>query len=206
LVVGGDHSLAIGTLAGLSDACDRLGLIWIDAHADFNTPASSPSGNIHGMALAVACGQGHRELRMIADRDPMVAEEDVYLLGTRDIDAEEAEALATSGVVHVPMAAFRAADARAVVRAACGALAARCDHVHLSFDIDVLDPGEVPASGTPVAGGLSLAEAEGVIREIGGGGCVRSAEFVEYNPTLDRGALSGKAVIRLIAALVDGKC
>lgn len=202
LVVGGDHSLAIGTLAGLADSCERLGLIWIDAHADFNTPSTSPSGNIHGMSLAVACGEGHRDLRLIADRDPMVREEDVFLFGVRDIDKEERESLSASHVHAMTVEQWRRAGLVAAVMCACDALEARCDQIHLSFDIDVLDPTFAPATGTPVPGGLTPEEARDVLAAIGRRGKIDSAEFVEYNPELDPEGKTGDLTLSLIEALL----
>ncbi|MBW7904121.1 MAG: arginase [Phycisphaerae bacterium] len=202
LVVGGDHSLAIGTLAGLSDACRRLGLLWIDAHADFNDPATSPSGNIHGMSLAVACGNGHRDLLLISDYNPMVDEQDVYLLGPRIFDVGERENLAASRVHLLGTDEWRA---RGIVDAALSAardLAAGCDHLHVSFDIDVLDPAFVPGTGTPVPGGITADEARVLLAALGRQGLVASAEFVEYNPSLDQDGRTGGLVLELIAALL----
>lgn len=202
LVVGGDHSLAIGTLAGLSDACRRLGLIWIDAHADFNDPATSPSGNIHGMSLAVACGNGHRDLLLISDYNPMVEEQDVYLLGPRIVDEGERQNLAASRVHLLSTDEWRA---RGIVDAALGAardLAERCDHLHLSFDVDVLDPPFVPGTGTPVPGGITAEEAGALLGALATQGLIGSAEFVEYNPGLDPDGRTGGLVLELIAALL----
>lgn len=202
LVVGGDHSLAIGTLAGLSDSCRRLGIIWIDAHADFNTPTSSPSGNLHGMSLAVACGRGHPALRQIADRDPMVDEADVYLLGCRDIDPPEEELLADSGVKLLRQSEWRGQGLVETVVKAARELVSRCDHVHLSFDVDVLDPAGGLGTGTPVPGGILETEARHVLEELGKTGCIHSAEFVEYNPELDPNNRTGTIVLELIQTLL----
>lgn len=202
LVIGGDHSLAIGTLAGLSDSCERLGLLWIDAHADFNTPHSSPSGNIHGMSLAVACGHGLPDLRAIASLDPMVREEDVVLLGCRDVDPGEREQLARSGVRVCGVEDWRRRGVAGAAREAVESLASRCDHVHLSFDIDVLDPRHVPGTGTPVEGGLERDEALELLQALGETGTIRSAEFVEFNPKLDLDGRTGKLLLDLIEALL----
>lgn len=204
LVVGGDHSLAIGTLAGLADSCKRLGILWLDAHADFNDPGSSPSGNIHGMSLAVACGIGNRDLRSIADRDPMLDETDVYLLGVRDIDPGEQENLDEANVTALTVKGWRKAGLVQTVLDAASSLKSRCDHIHLSFDIDVLDPAEAPATGTPVAGGLSADEARQVLRALGESGLINSAEFVEYNPELDADDRTGKLTMELLAAFFGG--
>lgn len=204
LVIGGDHSLAIGALAGLSDSCRRLGLIWIDAHPDFNTPVSSPSGNIHGMSLAVACGHGHETLRAIADRDPLVMEEDVALFGCRDIDAGERRALVASRVSLYTTADWRQRGITTELLAAARRLAQRCDHVHLSFDIDVLDPAFAPGTGTPVADGLHPDELIPAFAELARARLIHSAEFVEYNPKLDVDWRTADVMIDLIAASVRG--
>ncbi|RMF71062.1 MAG: arginase [Planctomycetota bacterium] len=202
LIIGGDHSLAIGTLAGLSDACKRLGLIWIDAHADFNKPGTSPSGNLHGMSLAVACGYGVPELRRIAGRDPMIAEADVHLLAVRDLDRGERELLESTQVRCVPASELLAGDPTQTVCAAARQLRSVCDHVHLSFDIDALDASLVPGTGTPVPGGLSVEQAERMLQALSRDDAVDSAEFVEYNPSLDEGARTGQTMLRLIEALM----
>ncbi len=198
LIVGGDHSLAIGTLAGLADTCKRLGLLWIDAHGDFNTPRSSPSGNAHGMSLATACGHGFLELKQIAAREPMVRPEDVFLLGVRDLDRVEREALEASPVNLDDMPTWRERGLLPRLNAALDALGSRCDHIHLSFDIDVLDPPLVPGTGTPVAGGLTMAEALEVLQTLSARDQLASAEFVEYNPRLDRDGQTAQRVRELI--------
>ena len=202
LVIGGDHSLAIGTLAGLSDACERLGLIWIDAHADFNTPETSPSGNIHGMSLAVACGMGPRDLRLISDFEPIVEERDVFLLGPREIDPGERENLADTHVHLFGTDEWRQRGIATIATAAAEALRQRCDHAHLSFDIDVLDPPLVPGTGTPVAGGLTAQEALDLLAALGRQGVIASAEFVEFNPELDPGGRTTAMTLQLIEALL----
>jgi arginase len=202
LVVGGDHSLAIGTLAGLSDACRRLGLIWIDAHADFNTPESSPSGNVHGMSLAVACGYGHRQLRSIADRDPLVDVQDVFLLGPRALDAGERVQLERAQVRWISTEEWRKRGIVETVLDAAAELAGRCDHVHLSFDVDALDAAIVPGTGTPVSDGLLVNEAHEMLAELNRRALIQSAEFVEYNPGLDRNGQTAAVTIDLMLALL----
>ncbi|MGE3180488.1 MAG: arginase [Phycisphaerae bacterium] len=209
LITGGDHSLAIGTLAGLADSCERLGLLWIDAHADFNTPYTSPSGNIHGMSLAVACGRGHHELRAIAESEPMIEDDDVHLFGCRDLDAGEIENLDDSDVHLLVMEDWRKAGIVASVLAAAKRLSETCDHVHMSFDIDVIDPGFVPGTGTPVAAGLTADEASTLLKELGSLGVLGSAEVVEYNPTLDTdgrptGNLTRDLIVTLLTASKSG--
>ena len=206
LIAGGDHSLAIGTLGGITDSCKRLGIIWIDAHADFNTPITSPSGNIHGMSLAIACGHGHREFRAIAEYDPMVEEADVYQLGCRDVDPGEVENLAETKVTWLRMDAWRKAGLVKTAVDAVRKLGAACDHVHLSFDIDVIDPALVPGTGTPVGGGLSAVEARELLSELGKLGVFKSAEIVEYNPSLDAkdrrtGILTRDLIVTFVSAM-----
>jgi arginase len=209
LITGGDHSLAIGTLAGVTDACRRLGILWIDAHADFNTPLTSPSGNIHGMSLAIATGRGHRELKAIAESEPMAEDADVYLLGCRDIDEGEVDNLQESEVHWLTMQQWRQAGVVRTALAAAQDLAGRCDHIHMSFDIDVIDPVFVPGTGTPVKGGLSSQDALTLLTELGRSGVLRSAEVVEYNPTLDTpdratGRLTCDLIVALMEALARG--
>lgn len=206
LIVGGDHSLAVGTLAGLSDACQRLGLIWIDAHGDYNTPETSPSGNLHGMSLAIACGYGLAELRQISTKQPAIRESDVHLLAVRDIDSGERDRLDASEIHVLDIDAIRAAGVVDATTAAARQLASVCDHVHLSFDIDALDAHEVPGTGTPVPGGLTTAEAESLLAALGRTGIIASAEFVEYNPTLDQGEKTATLTLRLILALLTTQC
>lgn len=202
LIIGGDHSLAIGTLAGLSDSCDRLGVIWIDAHADFNTPASSPSGNIHGMSLAVACGDGLLDLRLIADRDPMINAGDIAIFAARDIDPGELEALEEHAVSWMGVDELRREGVTSTVLAAARRLAEECDHVHLSFDVDALDPSVMPATGTPVPAGLTSAEAIDMLTALGESDLIDSAEFVEFNPELDRSGAASELIMKLVSALV----
>lgn len=203
LIVGGDHSLAIGTLAGISDSCRRLGILWIDAHADFNTPVTSPSGNVHGMSLATACGRGHRELKAIAESEPMAEEQDVCLLGCRDLDPGEIENLQDSSVRWRTMQQWQREGLTATATESLLRLGGQCDHVHLSFDIDVLDAEHVPGTGTPVAGGLSPDEARELLTELGRTRVLRSAEVVEYNPRIDAAdRRTGRLTCELIACLM----
>lgn len=202
LAIGGDHSLAMGTLAGLSDACQRLGLIWIDAHADFNTPETSPSGNLHGMSLAVSCGRGISDLRQIAAREPVIREEDVFLFGVRDVDPGERKLLRASKVTMISAGEWRRTGVLRAIERAYQTLATRCDHIHVSFDVDVLDPPVAPATGTPVPGGLTADQALKVAYLLSSFDRIRSAEFVEYNPKLDTSSATGALVLDLVASLL----
>jgi arginase len=205
LIIGGDHSLAIGALSGLSDACRRLGILWLDAHADFNTPATSPSGNIHGMGLAIACGLGHVDLRLVGDCDPMVEPKDVILFGARDLDTGERELLAESQVRLVSVEELRRRGVAEAMREAAEQLNASCDHVHLSFDVDVMDAAFVRGTGTPAPGGLTPDEARAALLALASTGHVASAEFVEYNPSLDPDGSTGRLTLDLMVEFLAAR-
>jgi len=199
IVLGGDHSIAMGTIAGLARISPRVGLLYFDAHGDFNTPASSPSGNIHGMPLAVALGLGDERLLDLAPRRPMVRREDAALIGIRDIDPEERRLIHEKGPASFTV---RDVDERGMrsVMAECIALTSGCDRLHVSFDMDVLDPMHAPGTGTPVEGGLTLREAHLAMEMLADDGRVRSIEIVETNPILDTGNRTGQLAAGLIAS------
>jgi arginase len=183
LVLGGDHSISIGTVSGVARS-GRTGVIWVDAHADFNTPETSPSGNIHGMPLAVLTGLGHPELVGIGGEGGSVRPEDVVLLGVRSIDPEERDLLLEAGVHVYTMKEIDAYGAARVVRQAISDLS-HLERVHLSFDLDVIDPEIAPGVGTPVRGGLSYREAHLLMELLNESGAITSLDIVEVNPILD---------------------
>ena len=202
LVLGGDHSIAVGTVAGLAahyhSGGQRIGLIWIDAHADMNTPGTSPSGNVHGMPLACCMGNGPQELTHILGFAPKVEPRNVALVGLRDVDRLEAAAVRGTGVTAFTMRDIDERGLRAViedaVRAACDGTAG----FHLSFDMDSVDPREAPGVGTPVRGGLTYREAHLAMELLCDSGRMIAAEVVEVNPVLDeanRTALLGVELI-----------
>lgn len=179
MLVGGDHSLAMGTLAATTAHHPRTAVIWIDAHADFNTLETSPSGNPHGMPLAVACGLGMPLFTGLYER--FVAPQDVLLIGARAIDPEEAELLAQHGIWHVTVADLRETGVTALVAAAKQRFAGAA--VHLSFDFDAISSEFFSATGTPVAEGLTPAEGEALLRAIAASGMpVVSNDWVEFDP------------------------
>ncbi|HWQ14345.1 MAG TPA: arginase [Roseiflexaceae bacterium] len=184
LVLGGDHSLAIGSVAGV--ACGRrIGLIWVDAHADFNTPETTPSGNIHGMSLAALSGRGHPALAAILGPPPVLRSGDIALVGVRDIDALEREALRASGIhiytMHdIDRRGMASVMDEAIVRVSVGTAG-----FHVSFDLDVLDPNEAPGVGTPVLGGISYREAHLAMELVASSGRLLGLDLVEVNPILD---------------------
>jgi arginase len=189
LVLGGDHSVAIGTLAGLS-RCFRkkkkqAGLIWIDAHADMNTPESSPSGNVHGMPLACCVGMGPRELTHLFGYAPKVAPRNVALVGVREVDQLEAPHVRDSGVRAFTMRHIDERGLRAVMEEAIEIASSGTAGFHLSLDMDFLDPGEAPGVGTPVRGGAAYREAHLAMEMICDSGKMLSMEVVEVNPVID---------------------
>ncbi|MCZ7648750.1 MAG: arginase [Planctomycetota bacterium] len=204
LVLGGDHSLAIGTLAGLARGARRgrrnLGLLWVDAHGDCNTPATSPSGNIHGMPLAVALGLGPPSLRDLAPQ-PMAAPEHTVLFGVRNLDAGEKRNLKSLGATVVTMRQIDELGVYAAMQLALRKVCGGTDGFHLSFDIDSLDPRFAPGVGTPVQGGLTVREAHLLMELVADTGKLASCELVEVNPVLDeRNATAALAVDLLYSA------
>lgn len=202
LVLGGDHSVAVGTVAGVSHALrqkgEKIGLIWIDAHADMNTPDSSPSGNVHGMPLACCLGQGPEELTGIFGYAPKVEGRNVVLIGIRDVDRRERDVVRESGVTAFTMRDIDERGLRNVMEEAIARAGGGTAGFHLSLDMDAVDPDEAPGVGTPVRGGMTYREAHLAMETICD--CTRmiSMEVVEVNPVLDdanRTALLGVELV-----------
>ncbi len=189
LVLGGDHSIAIGTVSGMSShfrkAGMKLGLIWIDAHADMNTPATSPSGNVHGMPLACCIGLGPSALTQIGGSAPQVEATSVALVGLRSVDEVEGLNVRGTGVHPFTMRDIDERGLRAVISEAIEIVTAGTAGFHLSFDMDAVDPREAPGVGTPVRGGITYREAHLAMELIGDSGRMTSLEIVEVNPVLD---------------------
>lgn len=200
LVLGGDHSVAIGTQAGLARHSKDRGLIWFDAHADINTHESSPSGNIHGMPVSAALGFGHP---LLADFDQPGAKlpvENVCIIGLRDVDAAEAEILAASGVTYYTMRDVDEIGLKRCVENAMEVAGKATGGVHLSFDLDACDPSVAPGTGTKVEGGLTYREAHLAMEMLADWGRITSLEFVEVNPLLDVENKTGAFAVGLIAS------
>ena len=189
LVLGGDHSAAIGTVAGVSrhfaKSGKKLGLLWIDAHADMNTPDSSPSGNVHGMPLACIIGLGPAELTGIASRVPMVDPTNVAIVGLRSVDDIERLNVRGAGVHPFTMRDIDERGMRTVMQEAIHAVSSGTSGFHLSFDLDAVDPAEAPGVGTPVHGGITYREAHLAMELVCDSGLMTSLEMVELNPVLD---------------------
>jgi arginase len=202
LVLGGDHSVAVGTVAGVAASYrqrgEKIGLIWIDAHADMNTPESSPSGNVHGMPLACCLGLGPSELTEILDFAPKVDPHNVVLIGIRDVDAREAGEVRKSGVTVFTMRDIDERGLRFVMEQAIAIAGRGTKGIHLSLDMDSVDPDEAPGVGTPVRGGMTYREAHLAMETVSDSGRMISMEIVEVNPVLDsanRTALLGVELV-----------
>jgi arginase len=189
LVLGGDHSLAAGSVAATAEFVKRenkpLGLIWVDAHGDINTPASSDSGNVHGMPLASLLGPEPAELSRIGGFSPKVAPEHTVLIGIRNLDAREKEILRDSGTHVFTMKDIDRGGIASIVEQALALAGHGTAGIHVSFDLDVCDPAIAPGVGTPVKGGLDYREAHMVMEMIADSGLLRALDIVEVNPILD---------------------
>ena len=190
LVMGGDHSVAVGTAAGVSSwyrkRSKRVGLVWLDAHADMNTPESSPSGNIHGMPLAAIAGYGPDELTQLAGPKPMVNPRNISLVGVRDIDAKERKIIKDSGVHVFTMRDLDERGMREVMAEALRIAQDETDGICVSLDLDFVDPADAPGVGTPVRGGVTYRESHLALEMIADTKAVASLEIVEVNPVIDQ--------------------
>ncbi len=185
LVLGGDHSIAMGTVAGAASDDESLGIVWFDAHGDFNTPETTPTGNIHGMALAAILGTASFGGSAWA-HTPAVSAENVALVGARDIDDGERDLLRDSDVTVYTMSDIDARGAPEIAREALSVATDGTDGLHVSLDLDWLDPAEAPGVGTPVRGGVSYREAHSAMEAVAEHrDQLRSFELVEVNPILD---------------------
>ena len=202
LVLGGDHSIAVGTFSGMAEACrkrgQRLGLIWMDAHTDMNTPGTSPSGNVHGMPLACLIGTGPKALTRLNGWGPKVDPKNVVLIGTRDVDLDERPLVRRSGVRVFTMRDIDERGMRTVMHEALAVAGEGTDGIHLSLDMDGVDPREAPGVGTPVRGGFSYREAHLAMEIICDSKLMRSMEVVEVNPILDEANRTALLAVELV--------
>ncbi|QTM97928.1 arginase [Sediminibacillus dalangtanensis] len=205
LVLGGDHSIAIGSLAGIAKHYENLGVIWYDAHGDLNTADTSPSGNIHGMPLAVNLGLGHERLTNILGYQPKIKPENIVLIGARSLDEGEKELIRETGIKVYTMHEVDRMGMSAVITEVTDYLKDRTDGVHLSLDLDGLDPGDAPGVGTPVIGGLSYRESHLAMEMLAETDMVTSAEFVEVNPILDEKNKTAVIAVGLMGSLFGEK-
>lgn len=202
IVLGGDHSVALGTLAGLSDHYERLGVIWFDAHADMNTEETTPSGNIHGMPLAASLGYGHERLVHLYKRGAKIDPDHVVIIGARSIDPGERALIRQLGVLVYTMHDIDKYGIAKVIDWTIEHFQERSvDGLHLSLDLDGLDPVDSPGVGTPVPGGLSYRESHLAMEMLAETNLLTSAEIVEVNPILDDRNKTADVAVSLMASL-----
>jgi arginase len=199
IVLGGDHSIALGTLGGLASVYGPGGVIWLDAHGDLNTPATSPSGNVHGMPLAAALGRDVESFASEAWPLPAVLPEHVVLIGVRSLDESEREFVRESGIGIYTMSELDRRGIEPVMREALERVKG-APFVHVSLDMDVVDPEMTPGVGTPVRGGLSYREAHLALELVAESELMTSLEIVEVNPILDRGNETATLAVELAAS------
>ncbi|MCM3675936.1 MULTISPECIES: arginase [Peribacillus] len=205
LVLGGDHSIAIGTLAGVAKHYENLGVIWYDAHGDLNTEDTSPSGNIHGMPLAVSIGVGHPDLINIHGFAPKVKPENIVIIGARSLDEGEKELIREKGIKVFTMHEIDRMGMSRVMEECIDYLRERTDGVHLSLDLDGVDPADAPGVGTPVIGGISYRESHLAMEMLAESNLITSAEFVEVNPILDERNKTAIVAVALMGSLFGEK-
>ena len=199
LVLGGDHSVALGTLGGLAKARGAGGVLWIDAHGDLNTPESSPSGNVHGMPLAAAIGLADGRFESDAWTIPAVEPHRVALVGLRSLDVREQERIRELGIKAYTMSDIDRIGIERAIRESLAHIAGP-GFVHVSLDMDALDPEVAPGVGTPVRGGLSYREAHLAMELVSESGLAGSLEVVEVNPILDRENATAALAVELVAS------
>ena len=208
LVLGGDHSIVLGSLAGLAATAKKegksIGVLYVDAHGDFNTPETTPSGNVHGECLAASAGLGLPELTNLYFEGQKVDPKNICFVGTRDLDPGEKQLMKQAGVTVFTMSDIDCQGFPAIVRQVL-AFFKKVDLIHVSFDMDVLDPMFAPGTGIPLPGGMTNREALLLMEEIATTGKVRSAEIVEVNPILDVRNQTAILAVSLAARLLGEK-
>jgi arginase len=204
LVIGGDHSIALGSISGVAAVHKQVGVIWVDAHADFNTDQTSPSGNIHGMILAALAGVGHPSLTQVTGWGPKLNTQNLVIVGARDLDSGEQALLRQHGVHVFTMSDIDQQGMTAIMQQAI-AIAGQHDGLHLSLDMDGLDPREAPGVGTPVRGGLNYREAHLAMEMIADSGKLVAMDVVEVNPILDRENATAQLAVELVLSALGKK-
>jgi arginase len=202
LVIGGDHSIAFGTIAGVLQHKKSIGVIWFDSHADLNTAETTPSGNIHGMSLALALGIGHPALTAIGGAEKRIDPSKLVIIGARSLDDGERALIRKLGIKVYTMHDIDKLGMTQVMEETIARVADGTDGVHLSLDMDGLDPEDAPGVGTPVIGGISYREGHLAMELLSEANCVISAELVEVNPILDHMNKTAKVGVELICSLM----
>ncbi|WP_128895560.1 arginase [Longirhabdus pacifica] len=205
LVIGGDHSISIGSIAGISKYYENLGVIWYDAHGDLNTPDTSPSGNIHGMPLAASLGLGHEKLTTIAGYAPKVKPENIVIIGARSLDAGEKQFIRQHNIKTFTMHDIDRIGMTSVIEKTIDYLKPKTDGIHLSLDLDALDPIDAPGVGTPELGGITYRESNLALELLAESELITSAEIVEVNPILDEKNKTANVAIALLGSLLGEK-
>jgi len=207
MLLGGDHAVAIGSVSAVAKHCREHGkhlrVIWLDAHADANTPDMSPSGNLHGMPVSVLCGQGPLAFQAMthADGAPLMSPQDLRMLGVRSVDAQEREWVHAQNIEIYDMRYIDEHGMRAAMHQALMGVDPHTHHLHLSLDADGLDPSIAPGVGTPVPGGLNYREAQLCMEMLADTGAVRSVDVVELNPACDQRNQTADLLVDLLQSL-----
>jgi len=204
VMLGGDHCLGLGSISAVARHCRErrraLRVLWLDAHADFNTASISPSGNMHGMPAAALCGYGPDELTRLSGAGPALSAGDLRLIGVRSVDSQEKRLVRDAGIEVHDMRAIDEKGMRQVMRTALRDVE-RGVHLHVSFDVDFLDPEIAPGVGTTVRGGPGYREAQLCMEMIADTGCLASLDIVELNPALDVRNQTAEVAVDLVASL-----
>lgn len=200
LILGGDHSIAIGSISGVSKHYENLGVIWYDAHGDLNIPEESPSGNIHGMPLRILAGDGDDKLVNIANYAPKVKPENIVLIGMRDLDVGERQYIKDNNIKTYTMAEVDRYGIKQVIEETIDYLKEKTDGIHLSLDVDALDPVETPGTGTRVLGGLTYRESHFALELLHNSNLVTSMDLVEVNPLIDHNNDTAEQAVGLVGS------
>jgi arginase len=204
LMLGGDHALAIGSIAAVAAHCRRSGrdlrVLWLDAHTDFNTSTITPSGNIHGMPVACLCGIGPEPLVRLGGPQPALVPAQVRQIGIRSVDQDEKRLVKEHGLDIYDMRYIDEVGMRQTMEQALAGLGPRT-HLHVSFDVDILDPGIAPGTGTPIPGGVNYREAQLIMEMIADTGLLASLDVVEVNPALDNRNTTAQLAVDLVESL-----
>lgn len=200
LVLGGDHSIAIGSISGISPHYENLGVIWYDAHGDLNVPEESPSGNVHGMPLRVLAGDGDERLVNIYEEGPKVKPENIVLIGMRDLDEGERRYIKENNIRTYTMADVDRIGIKQVIEETIAYLKDKTDGIHLSLDVDALDPTETPGTGTCVLGGLTYRESHFALELLHNSNLITSMDLVEVNPLIDQNNTTAEQAVGLLGS------
>ena len=204
IILGGDHSVSIGSISAVSKVSQRIGLLWLDCHPDANTPETSPSGNVHGMPVAISLGFGYEKLVNCAGFSPKVLPENVCILGAKDIDPEEREFLSRVGVKMFTLFDIEKKGIVQVFEEAFDIVTNGTDRLHVSFDVDVLDPVIAPGTGIISRGGLSHREIDYVMKNLGERDAISSIDVIEINPLFDIKNQTAELAVELVLSGLGG--